>query len=477
MGILKVSGDLVRMRIFYYFYPDYSEIESVRMKKIGGIIILCVSLMLVCGLGACSSDNSADAISLLQTVPSDAGVVGVVNGKKLLEKAGGKIAEGLAVPGKDLEAALAEAVKQEPMLSGAFSGEAGIDPTVMVVFTEGYFAYLTGTLTDAAAFEKYCSQHGETLADSNGLKASRGAAVAGNQFWISLNGSAIDPLTVKGFTQMSENQSWASKSYASQLAESDDAICWAADAGALLRMLSENGFKQASTVRMAISAAFKDATYLLGKIDFEKGKAEVEMKVADSSFKPAEFLLPLGKVDPKVVEALDCSASVIGAVSVPSKLIKQVDKLLPGGIPAMYVDALAPIDGTVALASDSSEKMNLAISVNSKPTTSLVEMLQNMVPGLTPATSNKILTLKSNGLTGKLPASEYAKDFKGASAGFVVNPGGTAIHGVSEQARLIDRVSVMLNTEGRGLEVEIKLYAADRDNNFLKAAIAVMTRK
>lgn len=447
------------------------------MKKIGGIIILCVSLMLVCGLGACSSDNSADAMSLLQTVPSDAGVVGVVNGKTLLEKSGGKIVDGLAKPGKDLESVLSEVVKKDPLICGVFSGEAGIDPTVMVAFTEGYFAYLTGTLTDAAAFEKYCSKHGETLADSNGLKASRGAAVAGNQFWISLNGSAIDPLTIKGFTQMSENQSWASKSYASEMVQSDDAICWAADAGALLRLLADNGVKQASAARMVISATFKDAAYLLGHVNFEKGKAEAEVTVANSSFKPAEFLLPLGKVDPKVIEALDCSASVIGGVSVPSKLIKQVGKLLPGGIPAMYVDALAPIDGTVAFASDASEKMNLAISVNSKPTTSLVEMLQNMMPGLTPVTSNNILTLKSTGLVGKLPASEYAKDFKGASAGVIINPGGTAIHGVPEQARLIDRVSVMLKPESKGLEIEINLYAADRNNNFLKAAISGMMRK
>lgn len=428
-------------------------------------------------MASCSGGNSSDALQLLQTVPSDASFVGVVNLGRIIEADGGKVKDGEARPSEKITRELPTSGDAALIARALLTADAGVDADCVVVFTEGYRTYLAGALRDPEAFITYWQKRGRKFELQEGAQVAGNVAFVKNNFWICLTGTP-DASRVKSYAEMSENLSWASRDYAVTLAEPDKDMKFAADAPSVVRGIASD---RARELNMLLPLMFKDPAFLAGDVQFEKGKATATCRVLDSKFRPTDFALPLGKIDTEIVKKLNCSAESLFAVSIPGKAVKYMEKNMAGGLmPKLILAYLKPIDGTVALALNSAAGHNacgVAVQTNGEPTAELTDLLSGLNHGGIARTEGKVFLYSVPGIVGKLPAANFADDFKGAMAGVVVNTGAMAAYGSAADASLLDRVSLMLLPKGSGAELKLTAVCADKKTSFFVTSLRLMAAR
>lgn len=432
----------------------------MRLNSRKSIVVLLAAVLLT----ACSSDNSDRVLALLSTVPSNAGCVAVINTERMLRDGGGKVeSDGRPVPGKEPGAVVdAAGIYAQALLADS----AGVDASVSVVFTDGYYSYLTGGLRDAAAFEAFWKRHGRSFAEKDGLRTDGNIVFSDKQFWLAPEGRRPDPLAILGYTKLSEKQSWASRKGADQLAKGEADVVLLADVNTLVRRGALGG--GFSMTPLVLSMMFKDAEWVRATVDLDKGRASFDCRVLNSNFETSEYLLPLGTVDPSIVKGLDCSAGIIGAVAVPSKLISRLAKQLPSGLPAMYEAMLRPVDGTVAFAMDAgADAGTIAVQTNGSSAAELRDGLEMLLPGGETRTQGKTVSISRGSIMGRLPASQFSSHFKGVAAGVVFNVGGLSRYGLTPHEEKLDRAEVMATPDGVGLRLRGEIFSSDKNRYFL----------
>lgn len=427
-----------------------------------------IAAIAVALLSSCSGDNSSDAIQLLSTVPSDASFVGVVHLNRVINADGGKVKDGEAIPSEKITRELPTSGDAALIARALLTAEAGVDADCLVVFTEGYRTYIAGALRDPEAFQAFWEKRGRKFEPEEGVEVAGNVVFVKNNFWICLSGTP-DASRVKSYSELSENLSWASRDYAETLAEPDKDLKFAADASSAVRKISGD---KAREINMLIPLLFKDPAFIAGEVEFSKGKAKAELGVLDSKFRPTDFILPLGKIDPGVVKKLNCSAEALLAIGLPEKSVKFIEKNVGGGLMSkMLPDYLAPVDGTVALALSFGSGRNAcaaALSTNGKPVSELTDLLSHLNNGGTARTEGKIYLYSVPGIVGKLPAVNFADDFKGAMAGMIVNTEGIAS---AQTPAILDRVEVMLHPKGSSARLKLTAVAADKNQGFFVTSL------
>ena len=435
-----------------------------REGALSALRMAVVAVSIVAMLSACTSDRSDRARALLATVPADAGSVAVINTERLLRDGGGKVeSDGKSVPGKELGAIVdAAGVYAQALLSDS----AGVDASVAVVFTDGYYSYITGALRDAGAFEAFWKGHGRSFVDADGLRVDRNIVFTDKQFWMSPEDRRPDPKAIQGYISLSEKRSWTAHKGVDVLLKGDADVTILADVNTLARRgASKTGFSMAPLV---LSMVFKDAQWISATMDLDKGKAAFDCRLLDSEFNASEFMLPLGTVDPAIIKGLDCSAGMIGAVAVPSKLISRLSKQLPSGLPAMYEAMLRPVDGTVAFAMDAAaDAGKIAVQTNGSSATELRDGLEMLLPGGETRTNGKVVSISRGSILGRLPSSQFAPRFKGVAAGMVFNVGGLSRFGLTPGEEKIDRAEVMALPDGVGLRMRGEIFSSEKNRYFL----------
>ncbi len=399
--------------------------------------------VVACLLASCSSDSQDVARQLLSTVPSSAGVVAVIDTESIIDDAGG-----------------AESLKA---LVRKNSGKANADelfkawkPTPVVMFADGGYLYMTMHLSDAAATVASLEKEGNVkFTEQDGVKCSDKFAVIGDQLWMLLSGGTLNPTNIKSYSKLSQNRSFASSAYCDDLLKEGE-IAYIGDISALHEMGA--GVSNSQYGSLALSMLFKDASYIAGGINFNKGKAEMTAKVLNSKYKMAEYQLPTGKVDTSVIKMLNSNAQHIAAINIPKSLVRKVSDLGKtfGGIPDEVMAAVSPIDGTVAVSfSDNFSSMAGIITADGS-TAALSKALSDQK--MTVAEEGKYLRVQQGDTpNGTLIPSEMAGEFSGAVAGYVGEapflPGAT--------------MTVMLYVEHGGLLMKATVKTAGSDN-FLK---------
>ncbi len=396
-----------------------------------------------CLLTSCSSDSQDVARQLLSTVPSSAGVVAVIDTESIIDDAGG-----------------AEYLKK---LVREHGGKANADdifkawePTPVVVFSDGGYLYMTMHLSDSANTISQIEKEGNVkFTDQDGVKCTDQFAVVGDQLWMLLSGGSLNPTNIKSYSKLSHNRSFASSAYCDDLLKEGE-IAYVGDIRALFDMSVKGPNSQYSS--LALSMLFKDASYIAGGINFNKGKAELTAKVLNSKYKMAEYQLPTGKVDTSVIKMLNSNTQHIVAINIPKNLVRKVSDLGKtfGGIPDEVMAAISPIDGTIALSLDS--KMSNAegiITVNGS-TAALSKALSEQKMSV--AEDGKYLHVyQGDAPNGTLIPSKMASEFNGAIAGYVGEapflPGAT--------------MTAMLYVEHGGLLMKMTVKTPGSDN-FLK---------
>lgn len=421
-------------------------------------------------LPSCSGNEAADAGQLLATVPNDASTVVVINMKSLLEKAGCKVSDDKITPGDDLRNFIDRKVKGQYLedIQSIFDGQTGVDPSVACFYQVGYYYYLTGNLADPAKFKEAVKKKtGASFSTEAGIDICRNIAVSNSRFWVNLEQGSIDPKEVKHFTGLDSSQSFMNNPYSEQLSNFDDDIEGWGNIKGILNTMGLS-FLSRTQYEMAIQTAFEDPYALTFSLEFEKGKADVEVGVLNSKSKPAKFNLPTGKIDTDAVASIGGTTTGLVAVAVPNKLVKKLLDETKSKAPSVigaYLEVFKGLDGTCAFSYDEQGAVNGLITTTGEDLTQLSDMLgQN---GVNVNKEGNILRLTKGNVTGSAEVAALAPEFKGAMIGF-------AMYDPKEFDLAKDGVASVvgkLSPESGSLKMTLTLNGINDSENFLLTLI------
>lgn len=431
------------------------------MKKIF-MMAAAVTLLLLTG---CKNTEIADSEELLKSVPSSASMVTVVNMNAVLEKAGCKVDDGKVTPSDDIRKAIeacSDKKEEGRMMNLFFNNESGIDPSVTIFFTDGYATYNSGRLLSTDKFINAVEkEYGEKFEENEGIKTCRNVAIKDNRYWVVINGkSSVDSSDIRRYLSLSESQSFLSTEFATPLRTiKQDAEGWVDISG--LMNVANISFEKRAQVKVLVESCFKDAGFLTYGVNFDKGSADLTMKVLDSKGKSAKYLLPGEAIDLTLVEGLAGKAESVTAVGVPKKLMKQISEQLSSQpLLKIYAEALSSIDGTVAVAM-SDKSLSAVVQTNGENNSDIMQLLGSF--GNVSKEGNDIF-IKKGDVTGTIEVKELTAAFKGAYMGFAMTGAGAKCDGINS-------VSLVLTPGDGSVVLKAKATSNDTDTNTLQTLV------
>lgn len=423
----------------------------MKIKSLFLAVTMAVAAML---FQSCSSSTPADAGAILSTVPSDVSMVTVINSKQLLEKAGCKVEGSDITPGKKLTEFLAtvEDVKLRQFFTVLTSGESGIDPSVVVVFKEGYNTYITGVASDPDLFKKTMSGQIETQFSAvDGIDVAGNCAIVDNKFWIALGSGSIDTSDVRHFNSLSSSQSFMQNPYGPKLASIvKDAEGWGSINGLL--NTSEMKFQTRATYQVAIQTLFEDPSAFTFSFEWDNEMLKSDLFVLNSKGNNAKYLLPSAKVDVNTIASIGGTADNVIALAIPGKLVESLRKETYSKAPSVfgvYLQQLGCLDGTSAFAL-AGDNVKGVISTNGSSAAGLTEMLKTF--GLAATINGSMVTVTKGDVAGPVNVADIANDFNGAIGGMT----GKAVVGEDLPFRFSSQ-QLMLYKEGNSLRISFTL--------------------
>jgi hypothetical protein len=425
-----------------------------------GMPFMLVLAICVAFLAACTKDDKGDVSTLLATVPSNSGSVCVIDIKSLCESTGAKVKDNKIENCELLESMLGMSAESSKAAGYLKDGKSGMEITYAVVFSKGYNTYLTGLLSnpdDFKAMLKECA--GSEFSSESDVDLAGSVAVKGNQYWISFAGD-VSASDVKEFSSLSERQSFLSDDYADALLKSDKMAVFVADIQSMINV-SDLGVKNSATLRMAMASVFKDAAYLAGDLDIEKGNVKIAVSVLNSKHSVAEFLLPIGKIDVATIKSLGGTADDVVAFACPNALVTKIITTATNlGLPSNMFDGLKSIDGTIAIVSSApAESLSMIVQTNGKGESSLIDFINSYKPGLNVVKEGNNVLVKGGERAGKVEVATAAADMKGAFLGIVsanMNNSNLTLP-KSNVSYSLQRISLMLKPDGKGVKLEGEL--------------------
>lgn len=392
-------------------------------KTVVSLLSTLAAIFMMTAFHSCSSGPEADTLDLLSAVPSGSEAVIVINMEEAIDGSGAKISNGKISGDANLQRLLgflAPAPLSKETSAKLLDGSLGIKYSSAVMFMYQGKHFLTCKIDDAKAFRTAIDKiyPGDWKDSADGTSYKNNVAIADDRAWF----GNIDPSEIDTFMKFSEIESFKSNDYAEKLAKSSDALSfWASLKGV---MQSANmSFSERTVANMALSTFFKDPAFVTGDADIDDDRIDIEMNLLNSKLKKAKCELKITKIDPTRVASLGGNANFVGAVSVSTGLIEQMQKILSsigGAMPATYSSLLSPLDGTQAIATGESGSEILAgfkanITTNGKENAALAQSLQAF--GQVDIQGSDFTVSKGSYGNGELKVEEVAKDFDGAWLG------------------------------------------------------------
>lgn len=432
------------------------------MKKLSYILLMAV--VIISAATGCSRSESDDADSLLRTVPADAATVVLVNVAHTVERLGCKT-DGKTVK---LSGDLSKAIEQSPSMTdeskanikAICNGESGIALNSVVGFTAAR-SYLTGLLNDPEKFVAFVKKDNPALQvqDVDGAKVIGRVAVIGNQFWICQTGTPdVDQL--KYYQNLNDRQSYASSATAPLLLDRDKAVNFVADVNRSMNMLPDF-LPDMQYARLGSSLIFDDMVYFAGYADLKDRSLVAEAAVLNSDMKPADFLLPVEKIDVAVVKALSGSANIYAAAGISKKLTKKLPEIAGGMLGSgvdKFLGPLSAVDGTVAVRAGGGGRDAVAnIQTNGKDFAALSSFIQSVGSLFTGGQKLNVTrdgdmltaSMGSKDSSGGITADQASEKMKGAW--FAMVSDGLIARNVVSVTRLVpDKKSLRFEFEADG---------------------------
>ncbi len=415
---------------------------------------------------SCSKSDNQDAEALLATVPSNASIVGIADISSILEEGGCKISGSKIKCSPELQQAI-ETIKdpnEKKSIEKVLNGKSGVRPTSIVFFTVGSSIYVSGLLDNTADFKSFIeSETKEKFVKTGEVEICKEFAVVGDQFWACENSSEDSATHISEFTKLSKQQSYLGGEYSDTFLKMDDDIRVAVDIYGMTNNLSLD-FKERAMYSTFINSLFKDATYSLLTVDFDKKKIDFTAKILDSKGNVADFNLPTSQIEGKTIEELGGTANVFGALSVNSRLVKKINEIvksISGLVPQMYAGFIEPLDGTLCIAASADKSaMRGIITTNGKAANELTSILSGA--GKVDKEGKYIYINKGTATGSGISAEEAAKLMKGAW--------GAVVYSAPEEMPEFKHVSSCVMPDGKG--ISLKVQAVANDKNAVNAIIS-----
>lgn len=439
------------------------------MKK--NLIILATALitLMLGGAVSCSKEESADARDLLLTVPSDVSAIAVADIRGILEDAGCRIEGSTVKPDKEFSEVLSRAASSGESAAQAVSylSEGGVDPSVAVIFLQGYNTYLAGFLSNPDKFKaKAEKDFGEKFQTDGNIAFCGNTAVAGNRFWICLSSrNTINADNIKHFSSLGEKQSILSVKEVARFETLSHHIAGWGDIKGCLNSVPQLDFATKATVSMAIETMFADASAFVWHIDFAKGRLNAELSVLNSKGGIAAFLYPAAKINPSSVKELTNGSDALVAAAISPKMIKQlVDETGSKGISMLGILAhsLACVDGTCVYSGDTDKNISGFFTTTGSGTAPLSDLLSQY--GLKVTKDGDLLRFASGLPSGPVSPDEAAEILKGSMAGAIVSGRLTRS---DDKESPFSHTALLLRPEKGGMEFRMTLAAKDTKRNIL----------
>ncbi len=430
------------------------------MKKFRFNVFLAAMLLFAAVapmLTSCSKD-SANAEDILATVPADTPVVAVVNVEKMLDAFGCK-ANGSEITVSDkIDQAFKGnlSAKDYQDFQKVLNGDSGIEFSVLVYFVSNGYPYVTGNLSDPDKFKAFCQEQkivSEGFSSDNGVDISGKVAMKGTRFWIGM-GAAVDGRTIKSFLDLSDKNSFLSNPYADNLVEVDKTVEGWADLSGVMNLANVD-FQSKAMAQVALQTIFKDVEDLGFDLSIDKNEANVKVMPLNSKGKPAKCILPLDKIDEKVVKNLGGDCNVLIAAAISQKGVKKIQEAVSGNGPSYIgeiVKVLVCLDGTMAFAGDSNGRgIKGVVSTTGTDTSALVSML-NMGKLTVGKEGNLLMCKTAEPVSGPMQVAEGAKYLDGCTIGVVAN-------GVGSFSPEEGIVAFTLRPENETLTINLQLHS------------------
>lgn len=430
-----------------------------------------LTLLVAVIMTGCQKDRSADVKELFRTVPNTASYVLVADLHSIIEKSGSKVDGDKIVPGPELEKALSQAsdtsnvsaVSDSRGVRAVLNGNSGVEPSVVVAFGDGFSQYIVGNLSSTSKFQEFVTKNdGGQWKEQDGIKYNGIYAISENRFWINVSSRNIDADKIKEYLALSEKQSFAGGDFASMLEDADkDLVGWC-DLDGIMNTTGVH-FQRRAMFKMVSAAMFKDPEYAVFDMNFEKGALKIGGRLLDGKGKDAKYLMSAQKIDEKVLDKIDGNGDALMVMSVPQKLIKQIQKMSSGQLSMVGIvaEAMGCIDGTVAVAiGDNPMSVKGVIQTNGKSTSDLMFLLQQMDMQVTKEGNELLLT------KGELNGSENVKNMaamlKGCSMGAVMDASA-----IPDYQAVVKNVVFKMVPKSGSMVMDIQLNAKDTDVNFI----------
>lgn len=414
---------------------------------------LCLACIVAMMFVSCSKDRTALTRELLAQVPANASLVAVADGEQLMEKAGSA---------KAITDALGTAASSESKQIIAALGEAW-KPSPIVIFTVGAYQYMSTFVDDPDAAKEAFEKQGMTLADHGGILTSDKVAFKDNRLWVLLSKGAVNPENIKDFVKLGEKQSFLASDYAEKLVESDEDIEFIADFSSMIPAGDAIGGKIVSSVVVS------NPTYLAGSVDFEKGEAECDIKVLDSKYQPAKYLLPPTAINVDELKKIGGTADGIVAFAYSKELGESI-----GGILKMvgakeftsFFDALS--GGTLVVMSGKVPGTYRGeMPISGSNTTELQEMMQ-LLGVKTEIAGNRLIINPAVQVEGSIDVARQADAFKDAAAGVLLHSSNAYAQGRFPDGSII---SVMLHVTEGTPKLKLKVEVPGATVNYLRLPV------
>lgn len=409
------------------FSPSAAPSEGHRhgVFSLSRLLMFAAAVIL---LASCSKSNEDKSLDLLSTVPADADCVALVNMNTLISQTGGKVKDGSVVQADRLLELVKRDLRgdQAKIMEWLLSPESGVDCTSAVVFYYKSRPYASAFISDEkklrAGIDK--AEPGEWKTNDK-VAYKDGMAILDGRLWIVPGDDEVS--MVPTFANLSEVESFRSNKYAAELSAATDAMAAWASVEGVLRM-ADLRFSEQTTARLALNMAFSTPRYLTSALNVNKDGVSMEVGILNDEMQPAKCELALGKIDSQLVASLGGNADSVLAIAVSPKLVKQIlafASSLGGSMPKEYAVALEALDGTTAVAMNSSIfegsitglRMKGAVQTSGKNNAALLKTLEDLFPQKMTVDGNTFRFADEGYGNGIAPLADVAKEFDGAWIG------------------------------------------------------------
>lgn len=304
---------------------------------------------------------------LLETIPENASVIAILDGSSLLRKLGASSDGNYFKPGNEIISISKKLMKMKEdswQITDIFDGKAGIDLSVIAIYSDGADLWVTGFVADADRFRKFvedCMDGGfKTESD---IEVSQNIALADNRFWITDGRVEEVAAKVKKYRALSDIKSFAATIGGKKISDS------VSDCVLAVNLKSVYSLSGNIAAMAAMSMFYDDAKVALVNADSEKGKILISGNIYDSKGEIAKSSLKYEPIDISALKELS-SCSVVMAAGLPHSSVDRIFSYLKSFIPynskqSMIEKIVESVDGTFAIGVN--DISNIICSQNNKP--------------------------------------------------------------------------------------------------------------